>query len=325
MEVDIKALEIRLNDYFLKYDNDMIIANLEAMLPFINLIKNVKKNISTDFKALFSFSYHEIGILDSLEIVKKYYRERSINVDVDSLINKGIIACVPSSEYKYESDGRSYYENQERLIDIKSFETTYEMFLLIHELSHFQDQEVDGRNATSDFFTEGLAYAEEMIFGEYLATLGYNDDKKLNFATLMRIFYNNAIISEPIIKFLFLYQKLGSIDKDSYKLLYKDDDYERLLDRFINYVSNYDINIFNKCHLIFGAVIAIYLYGKYQEDNDFFRVITKMHEAINKQSILSCFRMIGLTGKVSDFDLLEKYLTKVINDFILENTNKRSR
>lgn len=82
-----------LNDFFAYYDDDNIIDNLEYFLylgeDIVKIINNLKINNTT----LNSYSkvMNICKIQDVFEFVNKYNKKFNINLDINKLINDGII------------------------------------------------------------------------------------------------------------------------------------------------------------------------------------------------------------------------------------------
>lgn len=306
---EIKRIESILNNYINLYnaDDTIVYQNIEYLYKLSNIIYkslsslNIRDTINTDYDNI-----TRSNLFNNLDLIKSFYSQNNINFNIDSLINNG---SIDFEYYDYSSDnedtklekinhflvGENSIYNHHNVISTCNNNLITDSAILVHELSHYRDRQMKKEGQVASLFTEGIAMSEEMIYLDYLTSLGYENDAQI----LKKIDYSNykgdAYRAQTLFKFFNLYQKLGSISESCYLMLYKDtSNYREELAHFMYIVNNSDHDIYKTGGYIFGYGISTYMYYKYKEDNNFLNKIELLHTKINTEDLDSCLKTIGL-------------------------------
>ena len=317
-----------LKDFFAYYDDDIIIDNLEYFLylgeDIVKIINNLKINNAT----LDSYSkvMNICKIQDVFEFVNKYNKKFNINLDINKLINDGIIDF-DSLEYEkmvserrdecVELTGQCCFDGNS--IIVRNYGSLSDAVTLIHELSHYKDIP-NKSNETRFWFTEALAITEELIAVDELNDI----DLKL-FCFYFRLLYTKQCLRNlnGILPIMIVFQKIGDVSKESYKCIFKSDYYDEDIKVFLNYINYYlDKNkkfglntpVFEQLVIelkyVIGYIVAISLYKKYKLDNNYMNEIQNLHKLINELDVNDFIDRMNISTGVEDIcEILKEYIS----------------
>ena len=219
-----------LNSFFVNNDNN-VIDNLEYFLYLGEEIVKIINKLEIDRNKLDSYSkiIDVCSIQDIFEFVNKYNKKFDIDLDINKLINNGIIDF-DSLEYEkmvnekrdecVELNGQCCSDRNS--IIVRNYGSLSDAVTLIHELSHYKDIP-NKSNETRFWFTEALAITEELIAVDELNDM----DLKL-FCFYFRLLYTKQCLRNlnGILPIMIVFQNFGDTSKESYSKIFEDDLYE---------------------------------------------------------------------------------------------------
>lgn len=232
--------------------------------------------------------------LENIEIIKDFYKECGIDIDVDKLIEDGTIDFL-FSDFDYISKGRNYYgSNGEKLINSCNNGIITDAVVLVHELSHYRNQTSGGRFIASEMLTETLAYFDELQFLDYLKRNGYEYEAESFRKYLYHICYKLARDMCSVLRIGLLYSDLSSLSKDSYELYFgSTENYQSDLEQ-ADACLKQGLYPQNGVLYVLGYALSTYLYYENINNPEMFSEIQKMHTLLETHSLPFCFQMMGL-------------------------------
>lgn len=313
----IKILNQKLNDYFVETkDTNMVLNNNISVFYKLSILTNnelleyfnEKDNID-DIESL-----TKLNFLEKIQLATEFYKYLNIDFDIEKYIQNGTIDFQSQAQFEDNIIGVNKKENGYTIIDVINSGTIFDVAVLVHELSHFRDTGKDDYNEVWILLTEALAYTEKLIFIDFLSKNGYEKDAFI----LKRIFgYNCYLIADemiPIYEMLQLYNDLGSISKENYDFYYINNDYyDEDITKMEEFLETKEIS-FNSRYIL-GMPLAVYLFEKYKNDNEFINTIQILHDKISKCSFAECLNIMKLMEE-NGF-LLEK-IGESLRNFIEE-------
>lgn len=332
MTEEIRKLEQAMNDYIVRSnaENTQVYNNLELFYGLSSiLVKNLLKhtqelNVDIDYSKI-----TKVSIFDKLKLLDNFYKSHSIEFDLDKHTNDGTIGFKYYDHLNDNNDskdlknyhfnvGTNYYDNSKKLVDSCNNGFITDTLVLCHELSHYRNQPDKRRNQVNDLLTEALAYAEELICGDYLKELGYQDDIELFRKRLYYNFYKVARESQAKYKMFFLYKNLGSVSENSYELLYGNKEgYESHIKYMNQFTQKNNFDLYFYSWYVMGSILGTHLYYEYKNNPLFLKNIKSLHDRINDSGMLECFELMGLTDLgLEDIEKLENSLNSVVSEVI---------
>ncbi len=240
-----------------------------------------------------NFSY--VSLEENISLAQQFLDKHNINVSIKELIANGnIIFKKIDDKTTKGKDGTSYYdEDNKRIIEIYLNNNVIDSCILIHEIMHFLNQPESKRDFVSDLLTESLSYGMEFIYIEELKQIKYSDDlnifMKFGVPTILKcmdkVYY--------CYKLILLYKKKKDISLETYNKVFKDNNYEKTIDRFEEYVKEHNLIVRDTWNVL-GFPIAIYILERYKKDKSIIKKLMKYNEAINEKSYQECLSIIGL-------------------------------
>ncbi len=271
--------------------NSFILDEIENLWNLSNYIYNKYVEI---FKKI-DFSKHDflyVSIEENISLAQQFLDRHNINVSIKKLIANGNI--VLKKVDKQTKDGISYYDkDNKKIIEIYLHNNIIDSCILIHEIMHFLNQPEDKRNFVSDLLTESLSYGMEFIYVEELKKIKYSNDldifMKFGISTILK--YMDKVYY--CYKMILLYKKEKNISLEAYNKVFKDNNYEKTIDCFEDYVKEHNLIVKDTWNVL-GFPIAIYILETYKKDNSIIKKLMKYNDAINEKSYHECLDIIGL-------------------------------
>lgn len=301
---------------FLKYQ---ICGFIQNNIPNFEYSKFTKANKEEKLKIINDF-YKYIGtsfrlndsILNDYNIEHINPNEYLENYDVSTLINK-------------IGSGASYFD-EHKVVDVYDSGMLYDSITWIHESRHYRNQPNDERNQISYVLTESISFAEELIYTDYLESLGYNYE---SYISKYDTFSNFSVFLEdafPMMKMLSIYVNCGEISKPNYEKCFPDDEYENSIDETLTLLTEDAQDFFNLIRYSVASALSIYMYIEYKKDKGFIQKMNEFENAINYQNLNDCLKTIGLNGldkeslnKIKNsLDLFKKEINRIIKTNIIE-------
>ena len=279
---------------------------LEAFYSITGNMKDIYEESSIDYDAYYSLK--RVSIMDNLELVKEFYKEINFDVNVDDLVADGTIDFIEQDSNICFLKGLSNYTNSGfNQVTVWETNNLLDGIVLVHELSHKRDI---SRTYTKEMFTEGLAFAEERMYVDFLEKKGYKDVKKVWNNIMNVIVYDMYKIFFANIKIYLLFKNIGSIDRESYKYYYEDDsDYDEIIDTFTN-----ENNLDHCCIYSFGYAVSLLIYDKFINGELSSKDMNDLHNMMS-ENIGVVLKKIGLDflsskGREEMYKAAKKYYIK---------------
>ena len=330
MDEKVKELNHKLNDYIIKNDLEYnnifqniwlfytMTRELNETLKEFSKISNVKDTVKNSKR---------YDINEKIELIKKFYIQYNINIDIDKLIEDGTIEFIESDidENPFYYNGKSFKENGHKLIKVSNNGTIADVPIIIHELGHYRNQLDNKSTSIREIFTESLARIDELLFLDYLSQYGYEDEIRKFKIYLLQCSANNAYYSTPVLKMFLLFDELGDISFDSYKMYFKDTKkYEQELKMFEEEINRKDFYLDNYVKYVFDTYISSYLFLKFKENNKFLENINTLHELVKTNNMFDCLKLIGLNNLgEEDRKILLDYVKEYINNLTEEKSKTK--
>ncbi len=316
----LKEIECLVNDFFISKDsaNQLVINNVEDYYTLAVILKvcfqTFQKEEEFDFK---SKNIAKSNLFKNIEIVSGFYKEYNINFDIDEIIKDGTIEFL-NCEPLRPMYGKSYYENEKRLIDSCNNGLVTDSVTLMHEICHFRNQPLKGRYLTSFTLTETVSYAEEFVFFDYLSKIGYEYESDVYKAKLFNISYKLAVDMCAIYKFAMLFQTLGSLSKESYQFYFRESsNYEQELKIVDDFIKNKEHPTIASKYIM-AVALGLFMYNEYKNNEEFMTNIENLHTMINNERIIDCFKSMNL-GSLEADDLEKVYNAVYEEAYLLSN------
>ena len=326
---NIKEIESIINDYFINEQDTFIYDNYVLFFSIANTVCNIiSNNIANsilDDETLINLPSYDI--FQRLDFVRDYYSIFNIKDNLNELINNGTIE-LEGNEYQNDDKlSRSYVPITEGFsskdiedIRVNNTGTIIDSLVLVHELSHYKNRTPNERLIAREILTEPLAFAEKLIMADNIK----NHDYEINIELQKQIitFYNKASYVIDILVFLLVYKYFGDISFESYKMVYKKDDYDKRLKWFkesikINSLDNLNILIYYAV----AALISPYLMYRVRENKEFMNKIQNAHEMVKHCKIEEALDYLEIDyNNINDFS---KYLEMFCKE-VKEKNNKLS-
>lgn len=301
---------------FLKYQ---ICGFIQNNIPNFEYSKFTKANEEEKLKIINNF-YKYIGTSFRLnETILKDYNIEHINPDeyienddVSTLINK-------------IGSGVSYFD-EHKVVDVYDSGMLYDSITWIHESRHYRNQPDGERSQISYVLTESVSFAEELIYTDYLESLGYNYE---SYISKYDTFSNFSVFLEdayPMMKMLSVYVNSGEISKPNYEKSFPDDEYENSIDETLTLLTEDAQDFFNLIRYSVASALSIYMYIEYKKDKSFMKKIDEFENAINYQSLNDCLSIIGINeinkesiNKIKlSLDEFKKEISRIIETHTIE-------
>lgn len=351
-----KYLRSFYDEYYEK--NNLLFDNLKIFWKLIHFIHSLIEDYSeNNCEKIDWYKISKVSLLEEEKIIDPFYEKLNINFKLNDIIEDGTLEIhtrtieelIESKKRHISVNGINQYQGEHKTIEIYNNGLITDSITLVHEISHYRNQSDEGRTQINNLFTEALAFAEELIYIDYLRGLGYGYEAySFQYMTILT-FYHIICDSYPLIKICLLYYELGAISKENYKLYYKDDsDYDIILSDFKEIMtaneakyknlgkelledkeqlSNFNKEMRNTLWYVLAAPLSIYMYEKYKNNNNYIDNIKKLNDTImnnniNNKTVVECLNVIG----ISNYD--EESLDKIKLSFesyikeLKENKNK---
>lgn len=215
------------------------------------------------------------------------------------------------------------YRKLDKTINVHNNDLLNDSIIWVHEISHYKNQPPEKRGEVNIILTELIAYTEELIYTDYLSQIGYEEEARMFMIEEYKSLYNLIGLAYHVIKITFLYYLLGEVSKESYKLLYKDEEeYEDSLKIFDEEKNKNQNIIFLMLHYSV-AIISFYNYIEYKKDSNYLNKLKKL----NKEIMTNISLEDAL--KIIDIKLNKKSLNKILEninifkDSLIKKTKKK--
>ena len=325
MEEKVKEINQILND-------NVVSRNLEGNIVFQNIKKFYElaqklRIVLNDFDKNIQLEVNideveKVSVLEMIEIIKKFYKEYNINLDLENLIQTGIISAklTNTEEIDFDLCGEVSLENNIKVLDFNNNGLIIDVPILAHELGHIRNL---GEKLTQEnnLFTESLSRCDELLIVDYLEKNGYEQQMKNYKIHLLKTANKSINYKEVLFKILYLYKTLGDISKENYEFLFKEtENYDQIINRVYDYLKkNSKPPLLQPASYLLDTYISCYLFLKYKENPEYLNVINEFNEIIKTESLETCLSFIGLKDlEIESQDILLDSVKEYINDITEE-------
>ena len=274
--------------------NSFILDEIENLWNLSNYIYDKYIDVIKDINFQpHNFSY--VSLEENISLAQQFLDKNNINVSIKELIANGNIIFKKIDDKTAKSkDGTSYYDkDNKRVIEIYLNNNVIDSCILIHEIMHFLNQPESKRDFVSDLLTESLSYGMEFIYIEELKQIKYSNDLNIFMKFVVPTILKCMDKVYYCYKLILLYKKEKDISLETYNKVFKDNNYEKTIDRFEEYVKEHNLVVRDTWNVL-GFPIAIYILETYKKDNDFIKILMEYNKAINEKSYQECLDIIGL-------------------------------
>lgn len=308
-------------------ENKIFLNNLKNIYILISFLFNNLEKLDIDTKDLRNTTRKDY--VEKTQLINDFYKSLGINFKVNDIEKNGTLNILETNEPIDATSQLTYGNNNYILCERRSFNfktkedniisrnyhkaiNVYNNGLLIdsiiwvHEISHYKNQPKEKRHEVNDILTELIAYTEELLYIDYLENIGYEKEAKIFKIMEYQNLYSILNFSYYIIKITLLYYLLGSVNKENYLLLYKEDkSYNKALELF-----NKGKNDIRLCYHYSIAIISLYNYIEYKKDKKFLENIKRLNKEIMNYNI-SLENALKIINLKLDRESLNKILDRI--------------
>ena len=307
-------------------ENKIFLNNLKNIYILISFLYNNLEKLDIDTKDLRNTTRKDY--VEKTQLINDFYKSLGINFKVNDIEKNGTLNILETNEpidatsqLTYGNNNYIFYErrsfnfktkevittcrNYHKSINVYNNDLLTDSIIWVHEISHYKNQPEEKRHEVNDILTELIAYTEELLYIDYLKNIGYEEETKIFKINEYQTFYNILNSSYYIIRIILLYYLLGSVSKENYLLLYKEDkNYNKALELF-----NKRKNDIRLCYHYSIAIISLYNYIEYKKDKSFLEKIKRLNKEIMTDiSLEDALKIINLK---LDRESLNKILDRI--------------
>lgn len=308
-------------------ENKIFLNNLKNIYILISFLYNNLEKLDIDTKDLRNTTRKDY--VEKTQLINDFYKSLGINFKVNDIEKNGTLNILETNEpidatsqLTYGNNNYIFYErrsfnfktkedniisrNYHKSINVYNNDLLTDSIIWVHEISHYKNQPKEKRHEVNDILTELIAYTEELLYIDYLENIGYEEEAKIFKIMEYQNLYSILNFSYYIIKITLLYYLLGSVNKENYLLLYKEDkSYNKALELF-----NKGKNDIRLCYHYSIAIISLYNYIEYKKDKNFLENIKRLNKEIMNYNI-SLENALKIINLKLDRESLNKILDRI--------------
>lgn len=308
-------------------ENKIFLNNLKNIYILISFLFNNLEKLDIDTKDLRNTTRKDY--VEKTQLINDFYKSLGINFKVNDIEKNGTLNILETNEPKdatsqltYGNNNYIFYErrsfnfktkedniisrNYHKAINVYNNDLLTDSIIWVHEISHYKNQPKEKRHEVNDILTELIAYTEELLYIDYLENFGYEEEAKIFKIMEYQNLYSILNFSYYIIKITLLYYLLGSVNKENYLLLYKEDkSYNKALELF-----NKGKNDIRLCYHYSIAIISLYNYIEYKKDKSFLANWKRLNKEIMNYNI-SLENALKIINLKLDRESLNKILDRI--------------
>lgn len=308
-------------------ENKIFLNNLKNIYILISFLFNNLEKLDIDTKDLRNTTRKDY--VEKTQLINDFYKSLGINFKVNDIEKNGTLNILETNEpidatsqLTYGNNNYIFYErrsfnfktkedniisrNYHKAINVYNNGLLIDSIIWVHEISHYKNQPKEKRHEANDILTELIAYTEELLYIDYLENFGYEEEAKIFKIMEYQNLYSILNFSYYIIKITLLYYLLGSVNKENYLLLYKEDkSYNKALELF-----NKGKNDIRLCYHYSIAIISLYNYIEYKKDKSFLANLKRLNKEIMNYNI-SLENALKIINLKLDRESLNKILDRI--------------
>lgn len=308
-------------------ENKIFLNNLKNIYILISFLYDNLEKLDIDTKDLRNTTRKDY--VEKTQLINDFYKSLGINFKVNDIEKNGTLNILETNEpidatsqLTYGNNNYIFYErrsfnfktkedniisrNYHKSINVYNNGLLIDSIIWVHEISHYKNQPKEKRHEVNDILTELIAYTEELLYIDYLENIGYEEEAKIFKIMEYQNLYSILNFSYYIIKITLLYYLLGSVNKENYLLLYKEDkSYNKALELF-----NKGKNDIRLCYHYSIAIISLYNYIEYKKDKSFLANLKRLNKEIMNYNI-SLENALKIINLKLDRESLNKILDRI--------------
>ena len=308
-------------------ENKIFLNNLKNIYILISFLYDNLEKLDIDTKDLRNTTRKDY--VEKTQLINDFYKSLGINFKVNDIEKNGTLNILETNEpidatsqLTYGNNNYIFYErrsfnfktkedniisrNYHKSINVYNNDLLTDSIIWVHEISHYKNQPKEKRHEVNDILTELIAYTEELLYIDYLENFGYEEEAKIFKIMEYQNLYSILNFSYYIIKITLLYYLLGSVNKENYLLLYKEDkSYNKALELF-----NKGKNDIRLCYHYSIAIISLYNYIEYKKDKSFLENLKRLNKEIMNYNI-SLENALKIINLKLDRESLNKILVRI--------------
>ena len=293
---------------------------------YFNIINNFDQK--TIFKTKPSLS--KLTITEKIDLIEEFYKEYGFPYSInEAIINGSFNLTVQDYQedidvYDGRTNGFAKFENEHPNLSCEDYGTLYDTVSWVHELAHYYNMSPN-QEPENLLLTESMSFTMTLLYMDFLRKKGFVEADEY----IKRQFISNYLVIDNYyfcIMFLTVYNEVGHVDYDSYKLvLGETDKYNEYLADLFELFNEEELDsllwhLLNSLRYIVADFISIYLYEEYKRDPSVIDKIIKYNEKIkhptNIEDILSTIGLPEIdTGEFHDI------VNKSLEEFTEEMKN----
>lgn len=293
--------------YFIHHNLPLVHKLIIASDKFISKFDNIESIDKINLRGL-----SKMDLLSKIKLLKEFYKEYNINIDIEKLIQNGSInpRFLDFKSVSIDKYTNAYYLNNNGNDDIffPNSNLTLDFVFIAHELSHFSNKPNSSDQAC--ILSEALAMYTESLACSFLENRGYKNESML--FKLIRLNNMRDCISSTLgsVEAKLTYITFGKINKENYSKLFKNRSYEEFLN---NLPSKKDFDkVTISVRYIFGLLLSGYMINKIKNDYSFFQNIENLNNSINSLSFFEALEKINI------YDLSDNTIN-MLYDCLIDN------
>jgi len=330
----MNADEIIVNDFIEDFYNTnfeylrLIFENMDVLFKSCNMLLDIFGNLIFDNE--FEIELEKIkpsSFVKNMMLINDFYKKLHINFQIDEVANKGILDITTNDREKVikNKDDEAFYggwtnylDDGKKSIEVNNNGLVTDSSIWVHELTHYRNQDDDGRSEVGDILTETMSFTYELIYLDYLEKDYPYEAKALRIDMIMNTYSQCFVDTWNMMILFIIYDKLGNITEENFKVIFPnyaiDDSYERLIDYANTYIVDND-EITDSLLYTIATMLSIYMFMEYKKDNSFIEKIEMFNAKINNSTIEELFNIINLTNYTDDGIFNENNFKKLLESF----------
>ena len=305
---EIKEIEESANSFLKSFfdttynDNKVLFNNMQSIYLLITFLYYNMQELNIEKQDIQNGTRKDY--VEKSKIIDNFYKSINVDFKMEYITRNGVLNILSTNTPKEATHSQIhtgsnnyviteeayinppkkerivFYRKLDKTINVHNNDLLNDSIIWVHEISHYKNQPPETRGEVNSILTELIAYTEELIYTDYLSQIGYEEEARMFMIEEYKSLYNLIGLAYHVIKITFLYYLLGEVSKESYKLLYKDEEeYEDSL-KIFDEEKNKNQNIIFLVLYYSVAIISFYNYIEYKKDHTFLDRLKKLNKEI---------------------------------------------
>ena len=207
-----------LNKFYLKYYpvKKLLFENIKNIYSLISYLNDNMKALeleNMDFR-----EGREATLEEKIHLIEDFYKKIGISFNFNQIIEDGTFEIIRTNPLYDILDfeltrGNNNYNGEHKSIEVYNNGLLTDSIIWVHEISHYRNQEDDGRGPVNSLLTELLAFTESLIYTDYLEKQGYKKEAIMFKISEYHNLYNIIKIGYLLVRIYLLYFLLSKFQK----------------------------------------------------------------------------------------------------------------